>query len=268
MKRVCLAIVISFLVCLLAAPSGLCSEKKNEPLTSEELQLSDKSIIHYPAALELFNAAKKSGIPFTADISNSDISSYVSKEKRSLNLGRLMSQASISVITRDADSLNTLANAVEALGKTFGVSETIENKKEAITDLVKQGKWDEVGVEMVQLETWVKDEIQAMRNPSAVVMANAAGMVTGLYYATKGLAINNSNKGSSFLRQPLLTADLIADLKTLPPSLQTTGLVKKIMDDLEQIKPLLSVQQGENISMENIKKLEKISGELVAEISK
>lgn len=266
MKHVCSLLFVSLVMSLMIISSGFCSDKKVAPLTPEEMKIGNQTV-HYPCAIELFNAAHVSGVQFKPDASNADISAYTSQVQRSLNLGRVISQAAVSVIAKDAKSLNTLADAIEGLGKTFGVSETIEEKKSTIIKFVQKNKWDDVVAQTMKLESWVKNEITSLRNPSAVVLANAGGMVSGLYYTTKAIVAGGSTKGSDILRQPELVKDLLGDLKALPASLQT-DMVKKLINTLPKIETLVSVEKGKELSMDNIKKLETISGDLVAEISK
>jgi hypothetical protein len=253
---------MSLIAIVLLLPSGSwAAEKEAVKLTLEDIKVADETI-GLPSAVEILSNLQKSNIKFTPDTANSDISKYTTKEQRSLNLGRLISQAAVSVTVKDADSLSILAYSIEALGKTFGVSGTIEKRREKIIDFVKKGDWDQATTEVVQLESWVKQEIVSLRNPDAVRLANVGGWITGLYLATKGLMGNYTPEASKILRAPALTADLIAQMAKLPENLQT-GVSKQIMTALPEIKRLVSVNQEESISLESVKELNRISSGLV-----
>ena len=261
MKRLNLSVILSLIAIVLLVPSGGWAEKEAVKLTPEDIKVSDEKI-ELPSAVEILSDLQKSNIKFTPDTANSDISKYTTKQQRSLNLGRLISQAAVSVTVKDADSLSILAYSIEALGKTFGVSGTIETRREKIIDLVKKGDWAQATAEVVQLESWIKPEIESLRNPDAVRLANVGGWITGLYLATKGLMGNYTPEASKILRAPKLTADLIAQMDKLEENLKT-GVTKQIMTALPEIKRLVSVNQDESISLESVKELNRISSGLV-----
>jgi hypothetical protein len=163
--------------------------------------------------------------------------------------------------------VKNLGKDIVTLAKTLGVSENVLRRGKSITDFAENNEWNTLKEELEATQDEVKLAMAEQHDDQLVLLVTLGGWVRGLDVLSNWLTDNYSAEGSKLLRQPGIIQYLRAKLRTLPDKAKDDPLVKVLKDKMEELQSLVSIERDQSPSLENVKKIKELAGQMVTEIS-
>ncbi len=261
---------VRFAACALALLGfGGVSQADPPKLANEEMTAAVKTDeITIPTPGELFAALEKAGKPnWQGQYRQPVPNTFQSRPQIALNLGRLIADGYVAVEAEDAQQVKNLGKDIVTLAKTLGVSENVLRRGKSITDFAENNEWNTLKEELEATQDEVKLAMAEQHDDQLVLLVTLGGWVRGLDVLSNWLADNYTAEGSKLLRQPGIILYLRSKLRTLPDKAKDDPLVKVLKERMEELQSLVSIERNQSPSLENVKKIKEISGQMVTEIS-
>ena len=194
-------------------------------------------------------------------------SRFTSDGAKAANLGLRVADAFVAVQAKDANALRRASDVIEILSLELSADLSLKNKIAVANKLADEGKWTELRTILESVRVDVLDEMKANKDKDSVTLATVGGWLRGLNIATTALSENFEPDATKLLRQPQLVAYLKKQLEGLGPKSKDLPFVKKIVSQMDVVAKLTDIPDGSTLSMDDLKKLNQISNELVAAVA-
>jgi hypothetical protein len=223
-----------------------------------------------PVPSEIFGVLDKLGKPRWNEVLRPMKDSKVSGEQPqiALQLGAVIAEGFIAVEAEDAAEVKKIGANVRKLAKAIAVEKAVIDRAKAITDNADKKNWVAVRKELDGALKDVKKAMSELNNDSLAHLVSIGGWLRGTEALTQVVVRDFNKDGAELLHQPALLNAFDQQLKG--PAMQkfkSNTMVRDVEKGVEQIRPLIGITDGTQISEQSVKEVGDIAGRLIKTIN-
>jgi hypothetical protein len=247
-----------------ATPSGpvsLTEESRKQATRLDSLTI--------PTPGELLAGITKTGKPdWQASYRDPIPTTYTSRPQLAMNLGGLIADGFLAVEAADSQRVKNTGKDIIELAKALAVSQDVLSRANSIADFAEQNDWSTLKEELEATQNEVKIAMQNQGDQDLVILVSLGGWIRGTEIVTDWISRNYTPQAARLLRQPAIVEFMRGKIAELPEKVQEDKLVTNVSSRLSEIQEVVSFPPDSVPTLEDVQKLESISSDLVAEISK
>ena len=221
-----------------------------------------------PVPSEVFSVLDKLGEPnWKAELRGVKSHSLGKRPQIALLLGTVIADGLIAVQAQDAETVKEIGREVLRLSKAIGVQESVKARSKAIIDSADARDWRRVRQELDKALQDVRSAMIELNDEQLAHLVSLGGWIRGTEVLSSIVSKGYSQDGAELLRQPGLVTyfeDLLAGMSS---PLQSHHLVGLIRVNLDEIRPLIDVEDGRKISEDSVTRVNGITSTLVMRIT-
>lgn len=183
-----------------------------------------------------------------------------------LLLGSVIAEGFIAVEAEDAEEVKQIGKSVLNLATALGVKKSVVKRSNSIIDYAGKKDWTAVRKELDLALQDVKSAMIDLNSESLSQLVSLGGWLRGTEALTAVVVKSYTKDGAELLHQPLLLDHFEKRLAGLKPKFKVP-VVAKIQKGLLDIRPLIGLTEGANISEKSVKEIHAIATDLVKSIN-
>ena len=181
-------------------------------------------------------------------------------------LGTVIAEGFVAVEAEDSDQVQKIGRSVLNLSKSLGVHKAVEKRANAIIEAGDKKDWKQVRKELDRALSEVREAMAELGSEQLSQLVSLGGWLRG----TEALCevVNNfySRDGADLLHQPVLLDYFGQQLDGLKARYRKGALIPKIQTGLKDIRPLIGLTDGAEISAKSVREVGAITAGLVKAI--
>lgn len=232
-----------------------------------QAQLVDEVIVPVPS--EIFGVLDKLGKPVWADVlrpAKKQVKTPKEAAHIGLLLGTLIGEGFIAVEAEDAEEVKKIGKHVLTLSKALGVEKWVKERSNSILDAAEARDWAAVRTELSGAMDKVKEGMMELNSEDVAQLVSLGGWLRGTEALTAVVKESYSADGAELLHQPILLEFFERRVDGMRPKLKTFALVEEVRAGLTEIKPLIALQGGSEISEKTVREVHAVAARLVKAI--
>jgi hypothetical protein len=184
-----------------------------------------------------------------------------------LLLGTVIAEGFIAVEAEDTEEVKSIGTAVLTLSRALGVEKQVKERAKSITDEAEKKNWQAVRRELDKTLDNVRDAMRALENEQISQLVSLGGWLRGTEALTKVVSDDFTKDGAELLHQPVLLDYFERRLAGMGKKIKANAVVTRVQKGILDIRPLVGLEDGTQISEKTVKDIGKISEDLVKTIS-
>ncbi len=184
-----------------------------------------------------------------------------------LELGTIIAEGFIAVEAEDTAEVKNIGNAVLVLARALSVEKEVKARAKAITDAADKKEWAVVRKELDKTLDSVRDAMVALKSEQLSQLVSLGGWLRGTEALTKVVAENYTKDGAELLHQPVLLDFFEKRLANMKSKIKANPVVTKAQKAILEIRPLVGIDDGTQISEKTVKDIGKIAEDVVKAIN-
>jgi len=231
-------------------------------------KMIDEVVVPVPS--EVFNVLDKLGSPQWKDVLRpTEKGATVPREgaHTALRLGTIIAEGFIAVEAQNTEEVKKIGSSVQKLAKALTVERQVEKHANAIIAGADKKDWASVRQELDNTMRDVKEAMTDLRSQELAQLISIGGWLRG----TEALAsvVNSSftKDGAELLHQPILLDYFERKLSAMPSKYKGLPLVTDVQKGVLEIRPLVGVEDGTQISPKSVEEVGTIAGRLIKAIN-
>jgi hypothetical protein len=186
--------------------------------------------------------------------------------QNALLLGAVIAEGFIAVEAEDAEEVKQIGKSVLNLAKVFNVQKSVVKRSNSIIDSADKKDWRSVRRELDGALEDVKNAMVELNSEPLSQLISLGGWLRGTEALTAVVQKSYSKDGAELLHQPLLLDHFEKRLAGLKPKFKADPVVTKIQKGLVDIRPLIGLTEGSDISEKSVQEINAITSELIKSI--
>ncbi len=230
-------------------------------------KLIDDVVVPVPS--EIFGVLDKLGNPKWSAVqhpSRTMASPIGDQPQTALLFGAVIAEGFIAVEATDAEQVKQIGKSVLNLAKYFNVQKEVEKRSKSIIDSADKADWVTVRHELDRAQEDVKAAMEKLNSGQLAQLISLGGWLRGTEALTAVVGNSYSKDGAELLHQPLLLDHFDKRLAGLKPKFKADPVVTKIQKGLHDIRPLIGLAEGSDISEKSVKEINDIISGLIKSI--
>jgi len=183
-----------------------------------------------------------------------------------LYLGTVIAEGFVAVEAEDADQVQKIGRSVLSLSDALGVSKAVKKRANAIIDAGDKKEWKLVRRELDRALSEVKEAMAELGSEQLSQLVSLGGWLRGTEALCEVVSGAYSRDGADLLHQPVLLDYFAQQLDGLKGRYKKSAIVGKIQTGLKDIRPLIGLSDGAEISAKSVHEVGSISAGLVKAI--
>ena len=183
-----------------------------------------------------------------------------------LLLGAVIAEGFIAVEAKDAEQVKQVGKSVMNLAKYFDVQKEVTKRSNAIMVSADKADWATVRQELDGALKDVKAAMDKLNSGQLAQLISLGGWLRGTEALTAVVGKSYTKDGAELLHQPMLLDYFDKKLGALKPKYQADPVVVKVRKGLQDIRPLIGLSEGSDISEKSVNQINDITGELIKSI--
>jgi hypothetical protein len=222
-----------------------------------------------PVPSEVFVVLDKLGNPnWRREMRESLGKQTTNRAQVALLLGTVIAEGFVAVEAEDPGRVKEIGRRVLALSKAINVEKAVLERANSITDKAEAKDWQAVRKEFDGALQDVKGAMTELGDDELAQLVSVGGWIRGTEVLTSIVNKTYTPDGAELLHQPALLAFFSNKLANLSNRrLANDGFVIGIRRMLDQIRPLIGDEDGAAITPENVKRIHRLTGEMVWKIT-
>jgi hypothetical protein len=219
-----------------------------------------------PVPSEIFGILDKLGRPHWADVLRpmKSVAKPVGDQSQvALLLGTVIAEGFIAVEAEDAAQVEKIGNSVLSLSDALGVRKAVTKRANAIIDASNKKDWKQVRRELDRALTEVRHAMDALGNDQLSQLVSLGGWLRGTEALCEVVSADYKRDGADLLHQPVLIDLFSQQLDGLKARYKKGALIGKIENGLKEIRPLIGLSDGAEISAKSVREVGAIASGLV-----
>ena len=259
-----------FFLSLLTLSAGAFAEPPAKIDVSQlpsQAKMIDEVVVPIPS--EIFGVLDKLGKPRWEDVlraSKGVIKPSGGAEQTSLLLGTVIAEGFIAVEAENAEEVKRIGKSVLSLSEAIGVKKAVQRRSQSIIESADEKEWSRVRKELDRALSDVKEAMTELKSEELSQLVSLGGWLRGTEALTSVVKKNFTKDGAELLRQPILLEYFDRRISTMAPRRQTP-LVLKVRQGLIEIRPLMGVTEGGEISEKTTAEIAAIAERLIKAIN-
>ncbi|MEO6848651.1 MAG: hypothetical protein ABI443_13050 [Chthoniobacterales bacterium] len=258
--------IVGIALCLFAATLTYAEEAQTQIDLSKFPAASVDNVV-VPVPSEIFVVLDKLGTPdWHAEIFEGEVKPMADRAQIALLLGTVIADGFIAVEAQDKEEVKRVGKEVLRLADAINVRKSVITRCKSITDQADARNWPAVRQEFDGALHDVRAAMQELNDDDLAQLVSLGGWVRGTQVLTSIVQKNYSPDGADLLHQPALINYFDKRIDSMNPRLRKNPLVTRIQKMLGKIRPLVGEKDGSNISLDSVKRINKISMEMLVAI--
>ena len=183
-----------------------------------------------------------------------------------LLLGTVIAEGFIAVEAEDAGQVEKIGNSVLSLSDALGVRKAVTKRAKAIIDAGDKKDWKQVRKELDRALTEVRHAMDELGSEQLSQLVSLGGWLRGTEALCDVVTSEYSRDGADLLHQPMLLDLFSQQLGGLKARYRKGALIGKIEGGLKEIRPLIGLSDGAEISAKSVREVGSIAAGLVKAI--
>ena len=255
-----------------AAAAPLCAEPPQKiDVSSLPAQAKVVDNVVVPVPSEIFNILDKIGKPpeWTSVLRPTKEGVKVPSEQAhiALQMGVTIAEGFIAVEAKNTEEVKKIGATVRKLAKALSVQKEVHGRAESIIDAADKQDWRKVREELDKAQHDVKAAMVKLNSEPLSQLISIGGWLRGTEALTDVVGRSFTKDGAELLHQPVLLDFFKNKLSTMPAKLQKHPIVTDVQKGVDEIRPLVGVTSGDQISEKSVKEVGDVTGRLVKKIS-
>jgi hypothetical protein len=224
-----------------------------------------------PVPSEIFGVLDKMGRPDWAAVQRpvkSVVQPIGEQPQIALLLGSVIAEGFIAVEAKDSNQVKQIGKSVLNLATALAVGSEVKARAQAITDAADKGDWNGVRQELDGALDDVKKAMGKLNSEALSQLVSLGGWIRGTEALTAVLDHSPYTKdGAELLHQPVLLDYFDRRLSMLKPKYKLNPVVIKVQKGLLDIRPLIGLAEGVDISPKSVQEINGITAGLIKSIN-
>jgi len=258
-KKLCVICIVLFLDggIVLGAP----------PLTPEQrASAAEPESLFVPTPGEIFAAIDKQVKANWFSMNRDNVPQTDTRPQIALGLGTLVTDGYIAIEAQDGQGVKNIGKDILNLAKKLNVSQSLLARGNSLNEFAEKNQWNTLKEELDATQNEVKLTMTEQKDQDLIILVTIGAWARGLQVATTIVSSNYTPGVAKLLRQPAIVDYLLQQIRLLPPRVQSDETLITIANQLSEAQPLVSLPQGEPLSLEAVKQLNQIATEMVGKI--
>ena len=234
----------------------------------QQAKLIDDVVVPVPS--EIFGVLDKLGKVHWNAVQRSSMANVKpigEQAQIALELGTIIAEGFIAVEAEDTVEVKNIGNAVLTLARALSVEKEVKARAKAITDAADKKEWAVVRKELDKTLDSVRDAMVALKSEQLSQLVSLGGWLRGTEALTKVVTDNYTKDGAELLHQPVLLDFFEKRLANMKPKIKSNPVVTKVQKAILEIRPLVGIEDGTQISEKTVKDIGKIAEDVVKAIN-
>ena len=224
-----------------------------------------------PVPSEIFSVLDKLGKPRWADVLRpmkgvAKPAPGTEQTQVALHLGTVIAEGFIAVEAEDSGQVEKIGNSVLNLSDALGVRKAVTKRAKAIIDAGDKKDWKLVRKELDRALSEVKAAMAELGSEQLSQLVSLGGWLRGTEALCDVVAAAYSRDGADLLHQPVLLENFNQQIDGLKGRYKKGPVIGKIQNGLKEIRPLIGLSDGAEISAKSVREVGAISSGLVKAI--
>lgn len=262
-NALCLALVAFAATALAETPARIDVSK-----LPQQTRMIDDVVVPVPS--EIFGVLDKLGRPNWSAVQREETSSSKptgNAAQDALLLGTVIAEGFIAVEAEDALEVKEIGKCVLTLAKAIGVQKAVIKRSNSIVSYADKKNWTAVRRELDGALSDVKAAMIELKSEQLSQLVSLGGWLRGTEALTAVVAKTYTKDGAELLHQPLLLDTFEKQIANMDPKLKANPVVTKVQKGLLEIRPLVGVNDGANISEKTVNEIGAIAAGIVKTIT-
>ncbi len=260
------------LALLLTVSTSLAFAEPAAKIDVSQLPQQSKMIddVVVPVPSEIFGVLDKLGKPnWMAVLRESQAKAKPTGDPAqiALLLGVVIAEGFIAVEAEDAKAVQDIGKSVLTLSKAIGVERAVRERANAIIATAGDKNWMAVRQELDGALAKVKEAMIELKSEQLSQLVSLGGWLRGTEALTAVVSKNYSADGAELLHQPVLLDYFEGRLEGMDKKIKTNPVVMKVQQGVVEIRPLIGIADGTQISEKSVNEIEKITEQLIKDIN-
>ena len=262
-KALCLA-----LVAFAANVSAETPARIDVSKLPQQSKMIDDVVVPVPS--EIFGVLDKLGQPNWSAVQRPGTSKSKptgDAAQDALLLGTVIAEGFIAVEAKDASEVKEIGKCVLTLSKAIGVQKAVMRRSNSIISYAGRKNWPAVRKELDGALSDVKGAMIELKSEQLSQLVSLGGWLRGTEALTEVVSRNYSADGAELLHQPLLLDTFEKQIGGMDPKIKENPVVAKVQKGLLEIRPLVGLNSGSDISEKTVKEIGAIAAGIVKTIN-
>lgn len=230
-------------------------------------KLIDDVVVPVPS--EIFGVLDKLGRPNWTAVQrpvNGVVQPIGEQPQIALILGSTIAEGFIAVEAEDSNEVKQIGKSVLNLAKAVGVEKSVVKRSKSIIDYADKKEWPAVRRELDGALEDVKRAMVELNSEALSQLVSLGGWLRGTEALTAVVSKSYTKDGAELLHQPLLLNHFEKRLAGLKPKYKLNPVVTKVQKGILEIRPLVGLADGSDISEKSVKAINAITADLIKAI--
>jgi hypothetical protein len=231
-----------------------------------QAKMIDEVVVPVPS--EIFGVLDKLGKPRWEDVLRSSKSAAKpvgGAEQTALILGTVIAEGFIAVEAENAEEVKRIGKSVLSLSEAIGVKKAVQRRSQSIIESAENKEWNKVRRELDGALSDVKEAMSELKSEELSQLVSLGGWLRGTQALTQVVRRNFTKDGAELLHQPILLDYFDKRISSMTPRRQTP-LVLRVRQGLIEIRPLMGIAEGVEISEKTVRQIGEITDLLIQSI--
>jgi hypothetical protein len=223
-----------------------------------------------PVPSEIFGVLDKLGKPHWASVlrdSQSKAKPTGDSAQIALLLGVVIAEGFIAVEAEDTKEVQNIGKAVLTLSKAIGVEKAVRERANAIIATAGKKDWAGVRRELDGALAKVKEAMLELKSEQLSQLVSLGGWLRGTEALTAVVSKTYTADGAELLHQPVLLDYFERRLAGMDKKIKSNPVVTKVQKGVLDIRPLVGIEDGTQISEKTVKEIGAIAEQLIKDIN-
>ena len=222
-----------------------------------------------PVPSEIFGVLDKLQRPRWAEVlrpMKSVAKPFGERPQVALYLGTVIAEGFVAVEAEDADQVEKIGRSVLSISEALGVDKAVKKRANAIIDAGNRKEWRQVRGELDGALSEVKDAMAQLGDTQLAQLVSLGGWLRGTEALCEVVSRDYSRDGADLLHQPVLLDYFDGQIEGLKARYRKVPVVGRTRAGLKDIRPLIGLSDGAEISAKSVKEVGAIASGLVKAI--
>jgi hypothetical protein len=265
MKKLILA---SIAIASSAVALAETAQKIDVKALPQQATIIDDVVVPVPS--EIFLVLEKLGSPKWALVlrATKEQAKPIGEQSQiALQLGTIIAEGFIAVEAQNAEEVKKIGASVRKLAKALGVEKPVDKRANAIISDANAKDWAGVRKELDGAMRDVKDAMHELDSLALSQLISIGGWLRGTEALTEVVGKDFSKDGAELLHQPMLLDYFDKRLSGMPAKMKKQQLVNDVQKGLLEIRPLIGIDDGSQISEKSLQEVGAVTGRLIKAIN-
>ena len=231
-------------------------------------KMIDEVVVPVPS--EIFAVLDKLGKPNWTAVQHktTSVAQPIGEQPQiALILGTVIAEGFIAVEAEDANEVKQIGKSVLNLCKALGVEKKAQVRAKAITDAAEAKDWAGVRKQLDKALEDVREAMVELNSEALSQLVSLGGWLRGTEALTAVVEKQYTKDGAELLHQPILLDYFERRLANMKPKLKLNAVVLKVQKGVLEIRPLMGLPDGGEISEKSVKEINTITAGLIKAIN-